>query len=153
VSKGKLAVLCTAALLLAAGADVASAAGRGGGAHGGGGGRGWHGNGGGHGHGHGHSHGYWRGGVFVGLGYYGPYWPYWGYPSYSYGYPYPTYAVDPYYSNPPSYIEQDPTMPRNAAPAKPEAFWYFCPDSRQYYPSVQSCASNWQRVPPTPPPG
>ena len=29
--------------------------------------------------------------------------------------------------------------------------WFFCPDSQSYYPYVQTCASQWQRVAPTPP--
>jgi len=152
----KLATICAVTLLMAISGGSAVAAGRGGGGHaggghgGGGGGGAWRG-GAGHGNWHGHSHGYWRGGVFIGLGAYG-YWPYWGYP-YGYAYPsYYSYPTDPYYV-PPVYMEQDPMLPRNAMPNNPGAFWYFCPDSRQYYPSVQSCPSDWQRVPSTPPPG
>jgi hypothetical protein len=154
--RGKLATICAVMLTLAISTGSAFAAGRGGGGggHAGGGhaGGGWHGSGG-HGNWHGHSHGYWRGGVFIGLGAYGPYWPYWGYPYSGYAYPsYYPYGTDPYYV-PPVYMEQDPMLPRSAVPNNPGAFWYFCPDSRQYYPSVQSCQSDWQRVPSTPPPG
>lgn len=54
------------------------------------------------------------------------------------------YPPAAYYPAPPVYVEQP----------KP-GFWYFCPDSRQYYPSVQECPSGWLMVPPgagTPPP-
>ncbi|HYB49522.1 MAG TPA: hypothetical protein VED47_00295 [Burkholderiaceae bacterium] len=27
--------------------------------------------------------------------------------------------------------------------------WYYCPDSRSYYPEVDHCASEWQKVPAT----
>lgn len=33
-----------------------------------------------------------------------------------------------------------------------DGYWYYCPDSRSYYPYVQECASRWERVAPTPPP-
>jgi len=47
------------------------------------------------------------------------------------------------YSAPPVYIEQPP----------PQAYWYYCPEYRTYYPQVQTCPSAWQRVAPQPPPG
>jgi len=149
-----------AAFLMVAVSDLTLAAGRGTG----GGGRGGHGAHGGHG-GHGHGgHGYYGyGRVGVGIGFYGGYWPYYGY-GYPYYYPsayyYPsTYYATPYYEQP-VYVQQDPTAPRyvepapqaNAPQSAPGAYWYFCPDSRQYYPYVQNCASSWQRVPPQPPP-
>jgi hypothetical protein len=97
--------------------------------------------------------GYYRGGgrVFVGVGV-GPYWgyPYWGYPYYYYPPPYysygpPTVVVQ----QPPTYIQQDvqvaPAAP--AAPA-PQAYWYYCTSSQTYYPSVQTCAEPWVKVPP-----
>jgi len=55
----------------------------------------------------------------------------------------------------PVYIERDDlqTRPQVAsAPAQPpEAFWYYCADSRAYYPYVTQCASAWQPVSPQPP--
>jgi len=30
----------------------------------------------------------------------------------------------------------------------PRGYWYFCPSSRAYYPSVQSCSEAWIKVPP-----
>lgn len=32
-----------------------------------------------------------------------------------------------------------------------DQYWYFCPDSKTYYPYVKQCSSPWQRVEPTPP--
>jgi len=71
---------------------------------------------------------------------------------YGYGpYPYPYYG--PVVREEPSvYIEQ--SAPEAAAPAPaPQAqvpqqqqYWYYCQDTRTYYPHVQTCASPWQRV-------
>ena len=60
-----------------------------------------------------------------------------------YYYPTPVYYAPP---PPPVYIEQP--VPDPAA----QAYWYYCPQSRAYYPQVQSCACGWQRVAPQPPP-
>jgi len=30
----------------------------------------------------------------------------------------------------------------------PQGYWYFCPSSRAYYPSVQTCSEAWVKVPP-----
>ena len=35
-------------------------------------------------------------------------------------------------------------------PAPAEGYWYFCPNARAYYPSVQSCSEAWVKVPPRP---
>ena len=50
----------------------------------------------------------------------------------------------------PVYIEQEPAT---AAPADASAYWYFCRESNTYYPYVSTCAGQWQRVTPQPPPG
>ena len=34
------------------------------------------------------------------------------------------------------------------APSAPQAYWYYCSASKAYYPSVQSCAEPWVKVPP-----
>ncbi len=104
--------------------------GGGGGSHGGGG--GWHGGGGGW---HG---GYWRGGVWIGPGWgWGPWW--WDYPYYPYY---------PYYSEPPV-IQQQPQEYIQRAPQQEEQYyWYFCPDSKNYYPYVKQCPKGWLRVVP-----
>jgi hypothetical protein len=92
----------------------------------------------------------------VGFGFYGGYWPYYGYPyayypSYSYpaAYPYPAYAYYPYQAAAPAYVEQAQPGPSAAAPAA--GYWYYCNESQAYYPHVQQCAGQWQRVPPQPP--
>ncbi len=72
---------------------------------------------------------------------------------------------------PPVYIEQpqviQPPMQQSSPPIQPEqqmnqrpaeqvpqsssnAMWYFCPDSRIYYPYVKECPSGWQPVTPQP---
>lgn len=73
--------------------------------------------------------------------------PYAYYP-YSY-YPYPptTVVVE---RQPEVYVQQPPPAP--APQTAPANYWYYCPDSRTYYPYVQTCPSNWlQVVPPTSP--
>ncbi len=43
-----------------------------------------------------------------------------------------------------------PQHPSQAAATEPS--WFFCPDSQTYYPYVQTCATQWQREAPQPPP-
>lgn len=73
---------------------------------------------------------------------------------YYYG-PYPYYYYSPYYyppvvvqQQPPVYIEQAPAPQAQQAPAS--AYWYYCADSRAYYPYVKECPAGWQRVAPQP---
>src|SRR5262249_55207828 len=64
---------------------------------------------------------------------------------YGYGYPYYSPPYYPYYppaavvmpSQPQTYIEQAPQAPQAAPPA--QNFWYYCQDSRAYYPYVKDC--------------
>ena len=85
--------------------------------------------------------------IGFGFGYPGPYY----YPPYGpYGY-YPHYYPAPVViqRQPTVYIEQNP--PATAAPAAPaSAYWYYCADSRAYYPYVKECEAGWQRVAPQP---
>jgi len=86
-------------------------------------------------------------GVFVG----GPlYWGpgYWG-PAYYYPPPYYYYPPPAYYppASPPVYVE------REDAPASAQGWWYYCEQSRGYYPYVKECPGGWKRVPPAPAPG
>jgi hypothetical protein len=62
-----------------------------------------------------------------------------------------------YYSSYPTVIEYAPPAPtvymEQAPAAQPIAsdvgsWWYYCNDSRTYYPYVRECASPWQRVAP-----
>ena len=78
--------------------------------------------------GHGHVHFYW-----------GPAW-YWG-PAYYY--PPPAYYYPPPRpAEPPVYIERiDPAETGS---------WYYCEDSRGYYPYVKECPAGWKRVPAAP---
>jgi hypothetical protein len=92
-----------------------------------------------------------HGRVVVGVGFGFPLWGpapwYYGPPPYYY-YP-PPGAV----SNPPvTYIERQDAQ-QHAAPAASTDFWYYCEQSKTYYPYVKTCPGGWQRVTPTPPPG
>src|SRR5205814_1770829 len=84
-----------------------------------------------------HGRGAVRFGVYVG----GPYWgPYWG-PAYYY--PPPYYYYPPAPAQPTEYIERiDPSE---------SGWWYYCDQSRNYYPHVRECAGGWKRVAPVPP--
>jgi hypothetical protein len=92
---------------------------------------------------------HWNGGprVFIGVG-----------PAYWWGYPYPYYYYPPpYYYTPPPVVVQDPpvyvqqqvtpTAPP-APPGAPESYWYYCPNTRDYYPRVPTCSEAWIKVPP-----
>ena len=71
--------------------------------------------------------------------------PYWYYaPPPAYYYPAPVVTAP---AAPPVYIEQN----QSAAAPPAEPFWYYCADSQTYYPYVQTCRSEWQRVSPRPP--
>jgi hypothetical protein len=82
-----------------------------------------------------------------------------GFPAY-YPAPYYYYPAPVYYSSP-VVVQQAPTVyvERQDGPAAPAAsqpaqsYWYYCADSRTYYPYVKECPGGWQRVNPTPPPG
>jgi hypothetical protein len=67
--------------------------------------------------------------------------PAWYYPPPAYYYPPPVVAA------PPVYVERTEA----ASPPPAEPYWYYCPDSRTYYPYVKDCRSPWQRVPARPP--
>jgi len=91
--------------------------------------------------------------VVVGVGpaiWWGPY-PYWYYP------PPPYYVYSPppvVVQEPPVYVQQ-PALAGPPAPPAPaaqsqtvEAYWYYCPSSKGYYPSVPTCPEPWVKVPP-----
>jgi len=82
-------------------------------------------------------------GVFVG----GPVWGPWYYPPPYYYYPTPVFVTPP---APPVYVERQDAAP-SVQPS--QDWWYYCEQSRGYYPYVKSCPGGWQRVPPAPPPG
>lgn len=104
-------------------------------------------------HGGGHGHSYYRSGVDVIID--GSFWgPPWYYPPYYYSQPY----YSPYYypysyppvvempSSPPVYIERS----RPDSSALPN-LWFYCPESKTYYPYVKKCTGGWQTVPAEPP--
>ncbi len=108
------------------------------------------------------AHGRYRHGARVGVFVGAPVFAYgWGYrPYYPY---YDPFYYDPFYyppayvpapvvvrpAPPPVYIERSDEQASPAAPASND--WYYCPDTKSYYPYVGTCASPWQRVAPQPP--
>lgn len=85
-----------------------------------------------------------RGRVHFGLHFGFPLYPYYYYPPPVY---YPAYPVRVVPAEPPVYVERD-----DLAPQDPVHWWYYCAQSRGYYPYVKTCPSGWERVPPAPPP-
>ena len=105
---------------------------------------------------HSHGHGPHVGiGIHFGIPLYGGYYPYAPYPYY-----YPPVVVQ---SAPQVYVEQ-PQPQYQAAPAQPQyqqapapqaqapasADWFYCNESKTYYPYVKECTGPWQRVPAQP---
>ena len=89
-----------------------------------------------------HDRGDWDDGGRVHFGlYFGapPAWSDWDYPPYYY-YP-PRVVVVP--SSPPVYVQHPG--------AEAQHWWYYCADSKTYYPYVKQCPGGWQRVAPQPP--
>lgn len=130
----KKSALAAVALALLAGASTAAFADRD-----------WHGRGDWHDRGEWHGRGDWdRGGrVHFGFFFGAPLgWSDWDYPPSYYYYP-PRVVVVP--SSPPVYV-QHPN-------AEAQRWWYYCADSKTYYPYVKQCPGGWQRVTPQPPPG
>ena len=91
------------------------------------------------------AHGRSRVSVGVGFGFGYPYWggPWWAYPPPYYYYPAPVVVQQPVI-----YVEQNPQPA--SAPEANQGWWYYCDQSRGYYPYVRECPTGWQRVPPTP---
>ena len=85
-----------------------------------------------------------------------------GYPLIGFPYYYPPYHYAPYYypayypppvvvqQQAPVYVEQDPQPAPSVQPSTPAGYWYYCADSRAYYPYVKQCPAGWQRVAPQP---
>jgi hypothetical protein len=64
------------------------------------------------------------------------------------------YPPPPVYYYPPAVAAAPPVYVERSAPQyvpPPDSSWYYCPDSKTYYPYVKDCASPWQRVPSRPP--
>ena len=88
--------------------------------------------------------------VRVGVGFY------FGVPLAGFPYYYPPYYhyYPPYYpapvvvqTQPAVYLEHSPVQ---FAPQPAQHYWYYCADSRAYYPYVKDCPGGWQRVSPQP---
>jgi hypothetical protein len=90
---------------------------------------------------------------------YSLYRPYYYAPYYYPPYYYPPVAVAP----PATYVEQPqqaPFYPQTQAPQyqhespqagpQPGNMWYFCNESKAYYPYVKTCPAGWQQVTPQP---
>lgn len=89
-----------------------------------------------------------RVGVFISAPVWGPWW----YHPYPHFYHYPYYGYPPVVTvpgSPPVYVEQGDEQP---GPQQRPHYWYYCPDSKAYYPYVKECPGGWQRVTPQPPP-
>lgn len=85
-----------------------------------------------------------RGRVHFGVQIGAPWYPYWYHPWPYYYYPAPV-VVDR--SEPPVYVERD----EPAEAAAPQGWWFYCEQTKTYYPYVKTCPGGWQKVPPTPP--
>ena len=110
------------------------------------------------GHGHGGHHGghsSFSGSVWIGPGWGGwdPWWGGWGPWGGGWG---PGWGAPYYYGNywqPPAvYQGESPAYVEPSPQAEEQTYWYFCPDSRNYYPYVRQCPNGWMKVvPPTAP--
>lgn len=83
------------------------------------------------------------GGVRFGVAIGAPLW--WGWHPWHYYPPYERVIVER--REPTVYVEKDAADEQRDA----DQYWYFCPDSKTYYPYVKQCPSPWQRVVPHPP--
>jgi hypothetical protein len=64
----------------------------------------------------------------------------------------PVPAPAPVVVAPAPVIEQAPAYAQQAPAETPaQGYWYFCPSTKAYYPSVQSCADARVKVPPRTP--
>lgn len=121
---GQLIVSIVAACMLALPVSEAFGRDRGGGGKGGGG------------HHHGARPGW--GGAGWGAGYWGP--GFWGWPHYGYGLGWPSGYAYPG-------VVVVATNTADAVPRTVAAEWYYCPDSRLFFPHASKCPSGWQTVP------
>lgn len=88
-----------------------------------------------------HEGGHVRFGINFGVPLYAPYYSPYYYPPYPAPY-YPPVVVQ---QAPITYVQQAPSGPSTAPPD-----WYYCAESKVYYPYVKQCPGGWQRVPARP---
>ena len=79
---------------------------------------------------------------------------------FGFGYPYPYYYAPPYYYPPyypapvvlqaPRTVYVEPSPQAAPSVSSPASYWYYCPESKAYYPYVKECPVSWQRVAPQP---
>lgn len=87
-------------------------------------------------------------GIHIGAPLYWPYYPAYVYPPYYY---YPPVVAVP--AAPPVYVERgdgpadSPPIAQSSAPASD---WFYCAESRMYYPYAREYTGGWQRVPAQP---
>lgn len=82
--------------------------------------------------------------------YLGPAWGPWYYPPPVVYYPSQPVIVQ---SAPPVYVEAGDAAPSpQAAPATGGNYWYYCAESKTYYPYVKECPGGWRTETPQPPP-
>jgi len=103
----------------------------------------------------GHGDGHWRGhdhhhysspriGFYLGAPLLWPGYDYWGWRD-----PYPTVTQVVVQREPQVYVQRETPV---VSPPAPE-YWYYCPDSKTYYPYAQTCPSGWLQVVPQTVPG
>lgn len=63
----------------------------------------------------------------------------------------PVWVPPPVYYPPPVYVERVPPPVYIEQPR--QDYWYYCQESRSYYPYAQSCPSQWMKVVPNTTPG
>ena len=102
------------------------------------------------GHGGYRGHGYYGGGhgwgrphIGIGIGYWDP----WYYPPFYY----PPRTVVIEQPAPMVYIERPDNTPDEVDEESDDNYWYYCKDTKTYYPYVKTCRSAWQKVVPKPP--
>ena len=84
--------------------------------------------------GHGGSH--FRGGIWIGPGWWGP-------PYYPYYYP--------YYAEPPVIIERQAPVYVQPNQQQEQDYWYYCTKPQGYYPYIKKCTGGWLKVVPSAP--
>lgn len=68
------------------------------------------------------------------------------------GFGFPLWYPAPYYYAPPAVVVSRPVTyieRRETAPASTD-WWYYCEQSKAYYPYVKTCPGGWQKLSPTP---